>query len=134
MATVSGALNGRLLACVPLTTLIAARLYPGVVPQEETTPYVAFVRMDEDESDVEGMGADGDIAETGFEIMSVAGDYDTCEAVHEAVRDGLRRFRGTVNGVEVTDILLRGGEGPLFMDAPPLFEATQRVTVRYRRP
>lgn len=130
--TVSQALNGRLNAVPGVTDLVAERIYPGTVPQEVAGPTIGFMRTDEDTDDEPAFEADSDIRETLFELVSIGRDYDECEQVHEQVRRALRRFRGTVNGVEVTDMLLRGGEGPLAVDEPASYEATQRVAVRYR--
>ena len=132
MATPSAGLYARLSGFAGLTALVSTRIYPGVVPQEQVEPAVAFVRIDEPE-EVEAMGENADILETRFEVTSLGPTYDSCEAVHEQVRAACRRFRGTVGGLEITDTLLREGEGPLALDDPPTYEATQDVLVRYRR-
>jgi hypothetical protein len=132
VATVSHALYGRLSGYAGLTSLVATRIYPGAVPQEQDLPFVAFVRTDEDSE--QAFVEDADIDETLFEITSFGATYDSCEAVHEQVRAATRRFRGTFATVEVTDAIHRGGEGPISMDDPKMYEATQLVAVRYRRP
>lgn len=131
MPTASAALHARLSTVAGLMALVADRIYPGLVPENQTLPLVAFVRIDEDEE--QAMGGDTDIQETAFEVTSFGADYDSTEAVHEAVRNALRRFTGTSGGVEVADILLRGGQGPLGFDDPVRYEATQTIALRYRR-
>lgn len=132
MATASGALYARLSGFAGLAALVGTRIHPGLVPQTETMPYVAFVRIDEDGE--EAMGQDITEDETLFEVASMGATYDSAEAVHEQVRAALRRFRGPFGGVTVNDCMLRGGEGPVFLDDPSQFEAVQRVALRYTRP
>lgn len=131
MATASAALYARLNGDAALSALVGTRTYPGLVPQDQVLPMVAFVRVDESEDEL--MGGDADIEQTGYEVTSFGSDYDSCEAVHEAVRNALRRFRGTSGGVEVVDCLLREGQGPLAFDDPTRYEATQSIALRYRR-
>lgn len=132
MATASGALYSRLSGYANLTALVSDRIYPGRIPQEKGPPSVAYLRTDEDSE--QAMAVDTDIDETLFEITSFGETYDACEAVHEQVRAATRRFRGTVGTVEVVDMIHRGGEGPVAMEDPDWYEATQLVAVRYRRP
>lgn len=131
MAVVSDGLYGRLAAATALTTLIGSRIFPAFVPQGTATPYVVFLRTDEIED--EAMTANSDVLQTEFDVLSIGATYAEAEGVHEAVRNACRRFQGTVGGVEIADMLLRGGDGPIYNDDPPLYEATQRVAVRYRR-
>jgi hypothetical protein len=131
MATVSGALYSRLSSFTGLTALTTG-IYPGRVPQDVELPFVAYVRTDEDGE--QAMAVDTDVDETLFEITTFGETYDQCEAVHEQVRAATRRYRGTSGTVEVVDMIHRGGEGPVSMDDPVMYEATQLVAVRYRRP
>lgn len=132
MATASTAIYDRLSTFAGLVALIGTRVFPGAVPQEEDWPAVAYVRIDEDQE--EAFGVDPTNRETGFEVTSTGRDYDEAEAVHIQVRKALQRARGTFGGVEVHDILLRGGEGPMELDDPKCYEATQRIVVRYTEP
>lgn len=132
MPTVSDALRARLADFPSLASLVSDRVFPAFVDEDEPAPYVMYLRIDSDE--VEAMGENVDIQETTFEILSVGATYEQAEQIHEEVRAACRRFSGTAGGVEVTDMLLRGGEGPVLVEDPSLYEATQRVAVRYRRP
>ena len=132
MATASNAVYARLSGFAGLAALVGTRIYPGRVPQDAVLPFVSYVRIDEDGE--EAMGDDADHDETLFEVASIGASYDSAESVHEQVRGALRRFRGSYGAVTVHDCLFRGGEGPVFLDDPAQFEATQRVALRYTRP
>lgn len=131
MSTPSAALNQQLRSRAAITGLVADRIYPGRVPQESKTPYIAFLRIDENEE--EAFGGNADLRETAFEIIVVAKGYEDCELLYEEVRDACRRFDATTDGIVVDDTLLRRGQGPESVTEPALFQATQEIAMRYRR-
>lgn len=130
MPTPSTALYAILSGAAGVAAIAGDRIYPGVVPQQDAWPALSFVRLDEDQESA--MGADTSAQETAFEITATAADYDTAEALHEAVRAACRRSRGPLGGLQVDDILLQGGEGPILFDDPAGYEASQRIVMRYQ--
>ena len=127
----SQALRGRLAAVAAVTDLVGTRIYPAVAPEGAATPYLVLVRFDEIEE--EAMTANADILSTWFHVFAVADTHDDCEALHEEVRNACRRYRGTVNSVEVTDMRLDHGEGPEYIEELQGYQAMQDIQVRYRR-
>lgn len=91
----------RLLAVPAVTALVGARVYAEYAPESATVPYLvvqatAAVRA-------AAMGVDAGVLETTLEVTCVAGSAEARDALGEAVRGAVQRYRGTVAGVTVQD-------------------------------
>lgn len=106
------ALYARLTAHAGLTALIATRVYPKQIPQGAALPAVVFERIAARRH--HAMGADAGVATPRFRVTAWAraaagkSAYENVKDVAAQVRAALSRFRGTVAGVVIQDVLLEG--------------------------
>lgn len=121
MAVVEEALFTRLSGFAGLTALIAARIYPVVLPQDVVLPAVSYRRLSGPRSSA--MGSDPGLAHPRFEVNAWAREYLAAKNVKEQIRAALQRWRGTVSGVEIIDTFI--------LDERDLYEPT---TLMYQLP
>ena len=106
MAVVEEALFTRLSGFAGLTALVAARIYPVMLPQDVVLPAVSYRRIAG--SRTSAMGSDTGLAHPRFEVNAWSQDYLTAKQVKEQLRAALQRWRGTVSGVEILDTFILG--------------------------
>ena len=85
------------------------RIYPVRLPQDATFPAIVYTRISSIRHSA--MGSDCGIVEKRIQVSSWGKTYAAANALAEAVRDALQRFRGTVDGVVIQDIFV-DGDGP----------------------
>lgn len=79
------------------------KAYPVMAPQDEKAPY-SICRMTSKNLKCKGL-ADFDC---GFEVVSYAKNYDDVQVIDDAVLEALVPYRGTINGVQFSDIAFTG--------------------------
>ena len=103
MAEVEYAIKARLEAVSGVTDLVAARIYPAVLPQNPTLPAITFQRIDGPRLSA----MTNDVwAEPRIQINSYAAKYTGAKALAQQVRIALQRWSGTSAGVVIHDIFI----------------------------
>ena len=109
MLLVEEAISSVLRGNAPLVALVAARIYPGVLPQTVTYPAIAYRLVDRESiTHLAGRSATG-LARSGFRFFSTAkgmNAYSDAKRLDEALRLCLAGFHGTVsNGASPANTL-----------------------------
>ena len=86
--------------------LIGTRVYPGILPQDETLPAVAYTRI----SAIEDLAADGPtgLLTVRVQIDAYAADYDASRAVGDAIRAALHGWQDDASGVQFCALIPPG--------------------------
>ena len=129
MALIEEALFTRLSGFAGLVALVAARIYPVVLPQDVTLPAVSYQRVSGPRTSA--MGSDPGLSHPRFEVSAWSEDYLTAKTVKEQIRAALQRWRGTVSGVVVIDTFLLG-ERDLYDPATLLYHVPVDVVIHHR--
>jgi hypothetical protein len=116
--SLGGALRTYLLTKTSVTNLVASRIYPQVVPQKKEAsdvayPAIAYTRLGGDRTRSLG-GANGQVMSS-VQFSCFSYDYDTSEAVAEALRNVLECFQGTFDTTTVQGVFV---EPPNDLDIP----------------
>lgn len=131
MATVEEVIQTRLAATAGLTALVGTRIYWLHVPQETATPYVAHFEVSQI-TRPHAMGTDpGDVVSR-WQVSVFADTPSTAKDCAEQVRAALQRYRGTVSGVTVDDVLGPENRIQLFDDAAQVCHFVQDFFVAHR--
>lgn len=102
--SVHAALHGILLANTAVSALVGTRIYPSVLPQGVTYPAISYEQ-------IHGSEATGPQAYRGLyrsvcQVSVFARDRAGTIALAGAVATALKRYRGTVAGVQVSDVFI----------------------------
>lgn len=133
MADVTTAIYTRLQAVAAVTSLVSARVYPRIAPQNPTKPYVTFQKIG-GEAPAPAMGASAGLRSQLVQFDAWAETYLGGHAVMEAVRGALERYSGTHGGVELHHIFVEREPTDDFEDeaTPNLHHASMDFRVWYR--
>lgn len=123
------AIYSRLTGVAGVAALIDTRAYPGVAPPAAALPFITFTRVSVERSSA--MGSDTGLAHARYQLSSWADTFTGAEALKEAVRAALQRWRGTVAGVEVLDSFLES-EIELYEEETKLWQIVLDVMIHYR--
>jgi hypothetical protein len=92
--------SAALIALVPV-----ARMFPYVMNEDTTLPAIVYtIDSVSPEYDKDGWTHDKCV----FSVVSFSADYATLQSISVAVRDALELERGTVEGITVGQIYMRG--------------------------
>ena len=105
------------------------RIYPVKVPQNATFPCVTYSRVSTNRWSA--MGSDTGIADKRFQVSSWGETYAEANALAEAVRAALQRYRGTVDGVLIQDIFVDGDGPETWEDEAGAYQAVTDYRVIY---
>jgi len=97
MASIEEAVYSRMTGFAELSTLIATRLYPVLIPQDAADPAVAYQVI----SGIPTRSHTGysNLQTTRVQFTCQAATYASAKAVGKAVRHCWESFRGTVGGI-----------------------------------
>lgn len=102
---IENAIHSRLSNHSGLSALVAARIYPVVVPQSAAYPCVSYQLITAPRASA--MSADtGDVAAR-YQLNAWAEGYASARAVAVQIRAALQRFSGTVEGVVIKGIFIQ---------------------------
>lgn len=104
MAEMEQAVRTRLLAVAAVTALAGSRIHYVRLPQGSAYPAASLQRISRVEPSA--MGSDSGVVFARLQVTSWHPNYLQAKALATAVRVGLKRFRGTVDGVEIQDVFL----------------------------
>jgi len=99
VATIEEAVVDRMMAYTALTTLIAARLYPLVIPQDAPLPAIAYQKISSPKT--QAHPGSSHLAHSRFQFTIDAETYSSAKAVATAVKNCWNSFQGTVDGVRI---------------------------------
>lgn len=112
MADLEQAVQARLAGYAGLASLVAARIYPLVLPQKPTYPTVTYQRITS--ARASAMGSDPGVASVTIQVDAWGSTYANARAVAAQVRAALQRWRGTqaISGgsVEVLDSFIESDQ------------------------
>ena len=107
----------------------ADRIYPVQVPQNATFPCVTYSRVSANRWSA--MGSDTGLVEKRIQVSSWGQTYAAANALAEAVRGALQRYRGTVDGVVIQDIFIDGDGPETWEDDAGAYQAVSDFRVIY---
>ncbi|MBN50031.1 MAG: hypothetical protein CMN85_10855 [Spongiibacteraceae bacterium] len=116
-----------------VTNLVSTRIYPAVLSQGAAFPAVSYFRVSGNRHWL--MGSDAGIVHQRMQVSSWSQgveNYLQADQVAQEVRKALQRQRGTINGVEVIDILQDGDGAIIFEDEIEVYQAISDYQVIYR--
>lgn len=105
MAELEQVLFTRLTGYSALAALVSTRVYPVEAPQNPTTPYITFQRIDEDV--VRGMTEDHGMTAPTIQIDCWGLTYPSVRSVAAQVRAALKRWSDAATSPVVLDSFLR---------------------------
>lgn len=111
-----------------VSSLIATRMYPMVMPQNATLPAVSYFEVVAPR-DHHGRGASGFVSAI-YQIDCWASTHVAARSLAEAVRLALDGYRGRAAGVEVGAVLLES-ERDLYEDESRTYRRSQQYRVNY---
>lgn len=97
MPTIEEALYAALAAAPGVAGLVGDRIYPMAIPQEATTPAIAYQRVSGQRPMAHSLGGLG-VAMARIQLTITAAEYRNVKAVCTAIRD-LFPFRGILGGL-----------------------------------
>lgn len=82
------------------------RIYPSLLPEDETLPAISYFRV----STVRDpkMGADSLVVQARIQVDCHASSYSAAKDLRDAVRTAVQRYSGTVGGVTIQQIFIEG--------------------------
>lgn len=82
------------------------RIYPSLLPEDETLPAISYFRV----STVRDpkMGADSIVVQSRIQVDCHASSYSGAKDLRDAVRSAVQRYSGTSGGVVVQQIFIEG--------------------------
>ncbi len=104
--SIDDALYTRLSGYSALTALVSTRIYPILLPQDCDLPAVAYQKISEISE--HAMGIDSTVLQKRFQVSAFAEKYSMAKDVAAQIRAALSRYRATVGGVIIQDILFEG--------------------------
>ena len=126
---IEDALYTRLSGHAGLSALIGDRIYPVKLPQSPVYPAIIYEARGGDR--LHNMGVDAGIRRPIFQIACVAATYDAATNVGEQVIAALSRFRGTVGGIVIQDVLMIDEPDDFWSDEPPVKQRVLEFEVSY---
>lgn len=131
MSQIEEAVFSRLSSFAGLTALVAARIYPVVLPQNPTYPAVTYQRISSVRAPA--MGTDTGLIATRFQLSTWSSGYAAAKAVKEQLRLATERWRGTVLGIVIQDTFIEG-EVDLYETAVPVWHLPLDVRIHHVEP
>jgi hypothetical protein len=112
------ALFTRLSGFAGLSSLVGSRIYPVMLPQSPTYPAISHFSIGGGET-VMAMGSDPGLVVAQWQFSAWGSKAKDARDAIEQVRLALQRFRGTVSGTVIQDIL---ADGPMRREPPELVD------------
>lgn len=103
MSTIEEAVRYLLINDAAVAALIGSRVYPIALPQGSTLPAAVFHMIDATEDDF------GVLSDPRIQISCFAATYDGAKALRQAVKNCLKRYRGTAKGILIEHIAVEPG-------------------------
>jgi hypothetical protein len=97
-------INATLLAASPVTTLVAARIYPGELPQGTVLPAIGISDMGGVELPTIDASAAYTLVEDNVQVTVLAKDYVTQKSLKDKVRAACNFKRGSIGGFQVVSV------------------------------
>ena len=97
-------INNLLLAASPVTTLVAARIYPGELPQGTPLPAMGLADMGGMELPTIDASAAYTLVEDNVQVTVLAKDYVTQKSLKDKVRAACNFKRGSIGGFQVVSV------------------------------
>lgn len=114
---------------VPVTSLVALRIYPGVLPEGETLPAISIFDIDEQPTGTKDAASAVDTFTIQVSIHVDAGlGYEQIKPIANAVKAALNRVTGDVNGTLITGMSLASAS-PVYESDSNTFSRALRFTV-----
>ncbi len=126
---IEDALYTRLSGHAGLSALVGDRIYPVKLPQSPVYPAIIYESRGGDR--LHNMGVDAGIRRPIFQIACFAATYDAATNVGEQVIAALSRFRGTVGGIVIQEILMIDEPDDFWSDEPPVWQRVLEFEVSY---
>lgn len=104
MNTIESALYAILAADVTVAGLVGTRIFPNVVPQDQSLPAISYQRIAT--SRVWSLEGPSGLAQPTFQVNCLAATYDALRTLSAAVRAALDGYSGTASSVAVSVIRL----------------------------
>lgn len=111
---IEDALYSRLSGFGAISSLVAARIYPVMLPQNPTYPAVVYSFVSG--APVSAMGADVGFTRKRTRVAAWSKTYLEMTQLADAIRQCLERWRGTVNGVVIQDTYVDNASLDLYDD------------------
>ena len=124
------ALYTRLSGHAGLTALVSTRIYPVKLPQNPVYPAVTYESRGGGAVQ-QSMGVTTGIRRPIFQIACFADTYDSACSVGAQVQAALSRYRATVGGIVIQDILETDEPDDFWTDEPPCWQRVLEFEVIY---
>lgn len=98
------AVRARLKAVTAITNIVGNRIYPNLLPQDVTLEAITYRKVSAPH--VHAFGSDAGLSNPRFQIDAWADVYTEVITLAAAIQAGLSRFRGTIAGEVIQDVML----------------------------
>ena len=123
-----------LAAASPVTAIVAARIYPGELPQNTAMPALGISHISGHEHPALSAAGAFVLMQSRVEITILAKDYPTVKTLLAAVRAACNYQRGVISGVTVISVM-RDTVGPDLRDSDlTIFSQTIDFMVTWQDP
>lgn len=102
--TIEKALYSLLASDGDISALVATRIYPNNVPQDEAAPQITYMQMDGVRDHT--MEGPAGLVESRWEMVGWTETYAEARELATAIRQRLDSYRGTVGTVEIQGIFM----------------------------
>lgn len=127
--TLEASLHGFLADDAGVSTMVAARIYPGIIPQGGAQPCIVYAKTSRDRQQL--FCGTADLMTTQVSIDSYATTYTESVLLANAVTDALLDFRGMMGDTDVPRVFLTN-ELDLSDIEPGLYRQSQTWVVWHR--
>jgi len=112
--------------------LVGPRIYPVVIPEGSEYPCISYQRIDGSHITAPLLAlADPGAGAARLQITAWGKTYESAKAVAEAARIALQRWRGTIAGIVVWDIVTAGDGPDLYDNDLLLYGAPSDYTISH---
>lgn len=125
------AIKSLLVAAPSVNNTVSGRIFPDMVPQETAFPLIAYTIINEDPTKIKGAVSPLDTVAVQIDIYSQS--YETTQALNDAVRSTLDKFRGTQNGVVIDGFDFQATGAGRYDEKLNVFWVSQDYNVRINR-
>lgn len=127
--TIEVAIFSRLTNDTPVSDLVAARVYPVILPQNKEMPAITYEKVSGER--VHAMGSDTGIARPRFRFHCWGDTFDDALGLSTVTRQALQRWRGTESGVEVLSTFIES-EDHTYDQEPKTYRVIFDVFISHR--
>ena len=113
-----------------VTSLVATRIYPGVLPEGEALPALTIFDIDENPTGTKDSASAVDVYEVQVSIHVAASlGYEQIKPISAAIKTALNRVTGTINGISLNGLTFVGAS-PEYESDSNTFSKALRFSVR----